>query len=352
MWLRLAGIAIVGGLVVAVALTFLALRPAHARASKAARTTPVAVSCPTTRFCMVVDDEGNAITFDDGAWSRPRSIEDTGLTSVSCATPTFCVALGVNGTASVYRGSTWSSALSIDPKSADEVDGFGTSSVNTVSCASTSFCMAGDVLGRVVRFNGATWTRPRPVEAAAPARRDRRAGTAGIAGVSCVAPRFCAAVTVGGRALTFDGTTWSSPVALEPAAVVNADRLRSVAPLGSVACSSPTSCAAVDASGNVYGFDGTTWSGPHAVDPVRLADSDGATALSCPAPGDCVVVDEQGNAVFDTRGTWSGPVVVDPTVGLATVSCGGPALCVALDDLGQAAVYDGHSWTAPKDIDS
>ena len=165
---------------------------------------------------MVVDDQGNAVERHDGAWSGLRSLQHTGLTSVSCSSPSFCVAVGVNGTAFVFRGSTWSTPKSIDAKSAGEIDGYGTSGLNTVSCPTATFCMAGDVLGRVSAFNGTRWTPTAACRVAFLSKADRRSGTAGISSVSCSGPDFCAAVTVQGRALTYDGTTWSGPTALEP----------------------------------------------------------------------------------------------------------------------------------------
>jgi hypothetical protein len=351
LWRRMALIAVVGVAAAASAMTYLALGPAHSDSARAGRNTPLAVSCPNAGFCMAIDDQGHASARQDGAWSGPRSLQDTGLTSVSCSSPALCVAVGVNGAAFVFRGSTWSAPQLIDPKSADQIDGFGTSSLNTVSCATITFCMAGDVLGRVSIFNGSEWTAPRPIESRHLYKDDRLAGTVGISSVSCSGPRFCAAVTVQGRALTYDGTTWTSPTDLEPASVVNLDRVRSLPALGSVSCAAVTFCAAVDPAGEVFTFDGTTWSGPRSVDPQGQADSNGMTSISCPTTRFCVAVDDSGHAFTEDGNSWSGAVVVDPVVGLATVSCGAPTFCVALDDLGQATVFDGRSWTTPADID-
>jgi hypothetical protein len=357
LWRRLAVIATVGVVTCGSALAYLALRPAHADVSRAGRNTPLAVSCPSAGFCMVVDDQGNVVERHDGAWSGPRSLQDTGLTSVSCSSPSFCVATGVNGTASVFRGSTWSAARTIDPKSAGQIDGYGTSSLNTVSCPTTTFCMAGDVLGRVSTFNGTRWTRPRAIESRLLSKADRQSATAGITSVSCPRPAFCAAVTVQGRALTYDGTTWSRPTELEPASVVNLDRVRSLPALVSVSCAAVTFCATVDPAGSVFTYDGTSWSGPVEVVPPGQRDANGLTSISCPTAGSCVAVDDSGhaftsNGASGTSGTsWSGPVEVDPILGLATVSCATPTFCVALNDLGLASVSDGHSWTTPVDID-
>ena len=344
-------LAVVGVVIAGSALTYLALRPAHAAASRAGRNTPLAVSCPDAAFCMVVDDQGRAVERHDGAWSAPRSLQDTGLTSVSCSSPTFCVAVGVNGAAFVFRGATWSAAKSIDPKSADQIDGYGTSSLNTVSCPTATFCIVGDVLGRVSIFKGSRWTPPRPIEPHQLYKQDRRSATAGISSVSCSGPTFCAAVTVQGRALTYNGATWSSATALEPASVVNLDRIRSLPALVSVSCAGVTFCAAVDPAGDVFTYDGTSWSGAIVVDPPGPSDGNGLTAISCSTARLCVAVDDSGRAFTSGGTSWSGAVVVDPILGLATVSCAAPTFCVALNDLGQATISDGKVWTTPTDFD-
>ena len=48
--------------------------------------TPVSVNCPTSAFCVSADDSGRVISYDGRTWSKPRLI-DAGarLSSVSCA---------------------------------------------------------------------------------------------------------------------------------------------------------------------------------------------------------------------------------------------------------------------------
>jgi hypothetical protein len=90
------------------------------------------ISCPTTTFCMAVDDYGNnALMWNGTAWTVPISIDPGGatveFTSVSCgscSSASFCAA-GICNTVGRY----------VDPR-ADVLD--------SVSCTARSFCAAVD----------------------------------------------------------------------------------------------------------------------------------------------------------------------------------------------------------------
>jgi hypothetical protein len=102
------------------------------------------VSCSSGSFCVAVDGNGNALTFNGSSWSAPTSIDPNGqgLSSVSCPTSSFCMAVDGAGNALTYNGRAWSST-SIDP------NGQG---LTAVSCASASFCMALDSVGNAVEY--------------------------------------------------------------------------------------------------------------------------------------------------------------------------------------------------------
>jgi len=97
------------------------------------------ISCPTTAWCMAVDD-GGFITHDlDGSWSHPRLVDrgssannDAGSgywSGVSCPMSGWCMAVGTDGY-SIYSNGSWSApAFS---------NGLGAGS--GVSCTSPSFC--------------------------------------------------------------------------------------------------------------------------------------------------------------------------------------------------------------------
>jgi len=67
----------------------------------------IAISCPSTKFCLTVDAEGFAIPQSHGTWGTPALVgTGTGtLTSVSCANSSFCAAVDNIGVAFTYRGS-------------------------------------------------------------------------------------------------------------------------------------------------------------------------------------------------------------------------------------------------------
>jgi hypothetical protein len=57
-----------------------------------------AVSCPTTSFCMAVDEDSNrSVMFSGGSWSAPiPASSGYGLEAVSCPSTSFCVAVDDN----------------------------------------------------------------------------------------------------------------------------------------------------------------------------------------------------------------------------------------------------------------
>jgi hypothetical protein len=54
------------------------------------------VSCASRSFCVAVDQQGDALTFNGRSWSAPARIAGPNgeLVSVSCAARAFCVAVG------------------------------------------------------------------------------------------------------------------------------------------------------------------------------------------------------------------------------------------------------------------
>jgi hypothetical protein len=128
------------------------------------------VSCPTATFCMAVGSSTtapfngnpgptvygpNAFAYDGSTWSGPQhlgSATDPGASSVSCATPTFCVAVNDDGYALTFQAGTWSSPELIDDRSID--------TLNSVSCPTTTFCVAVTTQGYALTYNGAVGQAP------------------------------------------------------------------------------------------------------------------------------------------------------------------------------------------------
>ena len=84
--------------------------------------------------------------------------------------------------------------------------------------------------------------------------------------VSCASTSFCAAVDANGFAVTWDGSTWSTPVAVDPGVALNG-----------VSCVSSSFCVAVSGSPGTASFwNGTSWSTP-----VTTGDGSELDAVSC-----------------------------------------------------------------------
>ena len=129
--------------------------------------------------------------------------------------------------------------------------------------------------------------------------------------------------------------TWSSPTTVAPGGETTA-----------LSCPSPTSCTAVDSSGNATTFNGSTWATPQIIDAHHQL-----VGLSCPTTGFCVAIDASGYALNDVGGHWSAPVGVNtvvPNEGLSEVSCASSTFCMATNGtFGTAYRFNGSTWSAP-----
>ena len=174
------------------------------------------------------------------------------------------------------------------PQSIDRTGG----GLQSVSCASATFCISVDTGGRALTWNGTSWSAPKSIDA----------GGGGFASVSCASATFCTALDGSGNALSFNGTSWSAPKLIDG----------STNGLDSVSCASATFCAAVDYNGNALSWNGTSWSTPLSID-----SSNTPTSVSCPTTSFCIAVDHNGNAlswaltpsvisIFPSTGTTSG----------------------------------------------
>src|SRR5262249_57277432 len=110
--------------------------------------------------------------------------------------------------------------------------------VTAVSCASQTMCVAVNDNGKALSYDGSSWTAP--VRVVSPA-------FAGLAGVSCPSASFCMASGADGSYYTYDGSAWSSRNPL------------GVQPLGGVSCSSSSACVIIERNGTIGTTDGTTW---------------------------------------------------------------------------------------------
>ncbi|WP_249012447.1 hypothetical protein [Conexibacter sp. DBS9H8] len=258
------------------------------------------VSCPSPSFCIAVDGQGNALSFNGNSWSAPTAIDSYALNAVSCPSVSFCVAVDGQGNALTFNGSSWSAADSID-----------TNGLESESCTSTSFCAAVDSSGYALTFNGSSWNSAGDIANQNP-----------LPSVSCQSSSFCVAVDNQGNALTYDGSSWSGPEPIDTAS------------LSSVACPSVSMCIAVDTQGNELSFNGSSWSAP-----ARIDSAGAPVSVSCPSTSFCAAVDNGGYALTYDNGLWSPPASIDAATPLSAVSCASASFCAAADGSGNALIY-------------
>lgn len=284
-----------------------------------------AVSCPTSDFCAAVDDHGRVFLYRAGGWSPPGDIDGAQpLTSVSCPSSAFCVAVDQEGNALTYDGLRWSAPRPIDRSSFHEL--------TSVSCAGPSFCATVDGNGNAFTFNGRAWSPPQQVDPLAwsPTSRD-------VASLSCPATGFCVGIDPEGNTFYYVGDAWQSTPTPNTNPAAPASKLRN-----SISCASSVSCVATENPGAVASYDGTQWSFPVVIDPTDYLSS-----VSCPSQRFCLAVDAllpQGYGTGNGTGemftydgtTWSAPVTIDSQANIQSVSCATPQFCMAVERSGRA----------------
>jgi hypothetical protein len=254
----------------------------------------------------------------------PQSIDQgKQLNSISCASSAFCAAVDSDGNVLIYDGSSWSTPRLIDQGN----------QLNSISCASSAFCAAVDSDGNVLIYDGSSWSSPQSIDQGNQ-----------LNSISCASSAFCAAVDSDGNALTFVGSSWQVSM--------TSDDL-----LESVSCPTVTYCAAVgydDPGGNVFTYDGASWSGPDLIDPGYKLHS-----VSCVSPSFCAVGAAVRVITYDGS-TWSAPDSIDQSnnqssqsgFGLPSMSCFSNTFCATVDGNGNAFTFDGTAWSSPQSVDS
>jgi hypothetical protein len=278
------------------------------------------VSCGATTLCVAVGNFGDEVTYNGSAWSKPAQIGLVGyIQSVVCHSESFCMATSPGGEAVKYDGSTWSI---IGHLSLDAVNG-------GVSCPTESFCMSiGDY---ATTYDGSAWNAAVPVGG-------------GLSSVSCPSASLCTAVDYHGRAITYNGSSWSTPTEID-----------SEGGLASVSCPITSFCMAGGGRrhGETLTYNDGMWSASRVVDTEGPMDS-----ISCSSPSFCIALThhtveghEHGYALTYSNGVWGTPQEIAPAFGLRSVSCASEVLCVAVGDH-DAAIYSHGSWGTPTQIDA
>jgi hypothetical protein len=349
-------------------VTFDGTRWAAPRSDRAVED-PVAVSCPTSSFCAAIGGE-DVLMYQHGSWSAPIHVDPddaASLDALSCPTAMFCVAFDDHGARTTFDGSRWSHMTPLSPDS-DPVavscvaasfcatlngwtfrDGAWTqvatggtgfpAHLARLSCVSSTFCLAVDQLNVAAKyFNGLAWlSLPAPVS-----RTDGQWPTS----VSCVSSTHCVALAAPGLAVTFNGSSWSSPTTIDQ----HADDLQ-------VSCVSATWCQAIDRGGepeplgslahtNSIAFRGASWAAP-----VDALHSNQVVGASCGSTTFCVAVDSDGHALTYNGRQWGTRGLIDSMGHPEAISCASRTLCVVVDGAGYAVRWDGTRWSSPIPID-
>jgi hypothetical protein len=284
-----------------------------------------AVSCASTSFCVVGDEDGTVFSFNGNQWSGPHLVDrspanrpplvHTSLNALSCPSRSFCAGADELGDVVTYNGRTWSAPTKVARPHA----------LYAISCVSSSFCVAVSGTGDAFSFNGRTWSAATPL------------GTSSINAVSCPTSSFCMAVAGNGVAYIFNGSTWSSAEAPDVGADVGAS-------LNGVSCPTSTFCAAVDVTGAWTTFNGKTWSQPEQVNLPAIGPGD-LFGVSCPHPSYCVAVGEEGDAQSFDGANLSKPAPFND-LSVYGVSCPSSTFCVAIQGKGPKTGEYGTGDTA------
>jgi hypothetical protein len=318
------------------ALALLALGGASAFASPLSHTQAIdspnslnAVSCmPATTDCVVSDSKGNALYSTDvsvsadatwKSWSGP----DTPSQAVACPSSSLCVlADGVapeGGGGNVYYatslGGIWKEAFS---------PVFG---VDAISCASTSLCVTGQKEGER-RYS----TKPGSEEWEAILRAEPAETLGEITAADCLTGSFCAAVDSTGHLYVANTQT-----KIKEEAGWKSTDVDGATALHGIACTSATSCLAVDGEGNILDL-AINGSGEAMVSKQDVDGTNDLTASACTGLA-CAAVDRQGNILLSANGGGSWIKQYETGTDLTSVSCSSNALCLAADTTGEVIAF-------------
>jgi hypothetical protein len=295
--------------------------------SHAGQNTLTSISCPSSSFCMAVDDGGNnydghGLIFNGSSWSA-RNVIDTagqyGPYSVSCTSSSFCAAFDGSENGLIYNGSSWQATV------------VSQNAPYPISCVSSSFCMIGPY-----GYDG-SWSPAQTYYTGGGAPAPMGGDSESILSISCPSTSFCAAVGHNGGADTYNGGGWTNGSYNGSGWTYDGliDTTGGVNSLNSVSCPSASFCVAVDGNGNVFYWNGSSWSGPNTID----LNGQGLSSVSCPSPSFCVAVDGTGNALMYNGSAWSYKSIDPYGQGLTAVSCASSSFCMALDTVGNAVEY-------------
>ncbi len=276
-------------------------------------TSPVlpTLTCTSGPLCLIVDGSGHVSTGDGTNWSDPAPVgtppalpanpADPGpgnpgsrTAAVACATPSLCAVVDNTGHAYTRRNGGW-----LPPQSFGAPEGLGASAQTSlyqggrvgVSCPTPTDCTA--VVGTtVLDWNGSTWSaEPGPwATTLAP-------GAAVPVSIACPSVTLCAIVNGDAIVVRSAGKPWTPRQTLDPGRQ-----------LDGISCPTPSFCIAADDLGAVMLWNGSTWTGPQQVIPAATQYTAVGVSVSCPNPQFCMVMNADGDyATYNGRGASTGP---------------------------------------------
>lgn len=264
-------------------------------------TAPVlpSISCTSGPSCTIIDGSDHVSRGDGTNWSAPVAMTPApGLpanpadpgpghpgsrsSSVSCPTATFCAVVDNTGHTAVMRNGSWLPPQAFAEGGPGPVSLYQAGRVG-ITCLNNSFCAA--VVGTaVLDWDGTTWTEePDPWTVTSPT---------GPTAIACPSTHLCA-ILAGPSLWVRNGQGWTPGGAIDPGGVLNA-----------VSCPTATFCLATDTSGRALTWNGSSWSPPRQVVPQAVQYPGGGTSLSCPTASFCMVINGDGDyATYTAPGT-------------------------------------------------
>jgi streptogramin lyase len=297
-----------------------------------------AVSCiPATTDCVLSDSAGKAVYSTNvstsseatwNTWSGPSG--ESPSQAVNCPATSLCLLADGKETSggklyyATSLGGVWSEAYS---------PSYG---VDAISCKSSSFCVdaqddKGD-FGYSPYYPDSLWIL-------------ESQGEASMKGVFCLSSSFCGIADGAGRVHIATGITQ-----IESSSWKETDVDGSTA-LNGIACTSTTSCVAIDRSGNVLNLTIES-SGAATASTQNIDGTNDLTAVTCTGGSTCAAVDNAGNVFISTNGgaTWSNQYQLGDK--LTSVSCASSSLCVAADTTGNVIAFNPTCTTTEGELHS
>jgi hypothetical protein len=283
------------------------------------------ISCPSAQLCVAVDSHGQVMHSThplDGAaaWSHATRVDTAtqagggyaGFAGISCPTTTFCVAVD-----NAANGQVAYTTNPAGPASAWTLTTIGNGvTLDSVSCTSATFCMIGGTDGYFA-------TAPTGGANSWKAVTALSSSYSVIASVACNTLKLCVGVGYGnsgaGLAVASSApstTTWS-------AALIGSDPpAQNAGVLDSVACPTRNFCVAVDGGSNAYTSSTPVRGKWSAARPLKRNSQSTVSQVACNTMI-CVEVDNRGTATYGAvKGAATTPTT-KTTTGTTTTKTSG-----------------------------